>query len=135
MSVIKIDVGTPTLEFEMGGVLVEADVSDRALMAMLEIDETPEFKQANDELERLRSLEDKDLNKDTFNELLSKAVNTYGKSYAPIFGETAFRDVYEDNKSIVATVKAFGTAMEHVEKYYEKQQNQKSNKYRKRKKK
>ena len=53
MSVIKIDVGTPTLEFEMGGVLVEADVSDRALMAMLEIDETPEFKQANDELERL----------------------------------------------------------------------------------
>lgn len=132
---IKINLNTPTLEFEMGGVLVTADVSDRALMEMLEIDETPEFKQANDELERLRNLEDEDLNKETFNELLNKAVDTYGKSYAPMFGETAFREVYEDNKSIVATVKAFGTAMEHVEEYYEKQQNQKSNKYRNRKKK
>lgn len=132
---IKINLNTPTLEFEMGGVLVTADVSDRALMEMLAIDETPEFKQANDELERLRNLEDEDLNRETFNELLNKAVDTYGKSYAPMFGETAFREVYEDNKSIVATVKAFGTAMEHVEEYYEKQQNQKSNKYRNRKKK
>lgn len=132
---IKINLNTPTLEFEMGGVLVTADVSDRALMKMLDIEDSQEFKQANKELERLRDLEDEDLNRDAFNELLETAIDTYGKSYAPMFGETAFRDVYEDNKSIVATVGAFGTAMEHVEAYYEKQQNQKSNKYRKRKKK
>lgn len=132
---VKIEMERPTIEFDMGGVPVTADVSDAALKEMLEIEDSPEYKQADKELERLRKLDDEDINKEVFDELLNKAVHAYGKSYEPIFGDDAFREVYENSKSIVSTVQAFDTAMDHINKYYEEKKNKRSNQYRKRKKK
>ena len=132
---IKINLSTPTIEFDFGGVLLTADVSDEALSHMLDLENSEEFRKASKESERLRNLKDEDVTTQEFNELLQKAVDTYGLVYSPMFGEGAFQKVYDHAKSIVATVDAFDQAIDHITKHYEKQQNQKSNEYRKRKKK
>ena len=129
---IKINLSTPTIDFDFGGILLTADVSDQALSHMLDLEKSEEFKKASKESERLKDLRDEDLTTEEFNELLQKAVDTYGLVYAPMFGEDAFQKVYDHAKSIVATVDAFDQALTHITEHHE---NQKSNEYRKRKKK
>ena len=132
---IKINLSTPTIDFDFGGVKLTADVSDQALAYMLDLENKDEFKEASKEAERLRNLKDEDRTTEEFNVLLQKAIDTYGLVYARMFGEDAFQQVYGQTKSIVATVSAFDQAMQHITDHYTEQQNKKSNEYRKRKKK
>ncbi len=132
---IKINLSTPTIDFDFGGVLISADVSDKALSHMLDIENSEEFKKASKEAERLKNIKEEDISTKEFNELLQRAVDTYDLVYAPMFGEGAFQKVYDEAKSIVATVSAFDQAVDHITEHYEEQQTKKSNEYRKRKKK
>lgn len=136
---IKIDVQTTEVEFDFAGVIIQADASDENISEMLDLKGSDLQKKADKKMEEIKAKDMENISKEDFKMMVDTTIELYGGIYSTVFGKGAFEKVYDNVKSISATVNAFDQAFDYIveqreeqEQRHMKKKQQKINKYKNR---
>lgn len=137
---IKLNIETSKIEFDFAGLIVVADASDENIAKMLDLKDSEISEKAEKEKERLKDLEADEITGKKFKEAIQTTLELYSEIYSPVFGDEAFKNVYNHVGSIRTTVEAFEEGLDYITEELEKRNENskrrhenKLNKYKKRK--